>query len=116
MAMEVFSVGSPPCGYGCEKRNAAGPSVSRNISMRTGCAISPWPGNSSVMLYGVGYATHSVSAEKNVWGMEIPRCFQRSGVSMGIFLIPPVSRCMYASILPMKNAMEGRNTTSMYWK
>ncbi|KXT53419.1 hypothetical protein HMPREF3038_00773 [Akkermansia sp. KLE1797] len=46
-------MGSPPCGYGCEKRNAAGPSVSRNISMRTGCAISPWPGNSSVILCGV---------------------------------------------------------------
>ena len=63
-------MGSPPCGYGREKRNAAGPSVSRNISMRTGCAISPWPGNSSVMLYGVGYAIHSVSVEKERLGYE----------------------------------------------
>lgn len=38
---------------------------------------------------------------------------QGSGVvSAGIFLNPPVRRCMYISIFPMKSAIAGRKRTS----
>ncbi|PNC97216.1 hypothetical protein CXT94_02660 [Akkermansia muciniphila] len=42
-------------------------------------------------------------------GKCLPPC-QRPCSCAGIFLMPPVGRCMNISIVPMKKAMEGTNS------